>query len=65
MTEDANTSISAVAVLCMTSKDQMLLQVYHNRHARIALDPALLAGADVKHYALRDDPNRTTEWQAA
>jgi hypothetical protein len=62
MTEDANTSISGVALLCMPGPDKMLLQVFHNRHAAVPLDPALLMSAEVTHYVLRDDPTRTTEW---
>jgi hypothetical protein len=63
MTESANTSISAVALLCVPSPDQMLLQVFHNRHAAIPLPPALLSAPDVRHFVLRDDPERTTDWE--
>jgi hypothetical protein len=62
MTKETNTSISAVALLCMPGPDKMLLQVFHNRHAAVPLDPALLMSAEVTHYVLRDDPSRTTEW---
>jgi hypothetical protein len=63
MTEDANTSISAVALLCMPAENEMLLQVFHNRYAAIPLEPMLLSSAEVTHYVLRDTPNGTTEWQ--
>jgi hypothetical protein len=62
MTDSANTSISAVGVLCVPGPDQMLLQVYHNRHAAIPLVPGLFRSPEVRHFALRDDPDRTTEW---
>jgi hypothetical protein len=65
MTEDANTSISAVALLCVPAQNQMLLQVFHNRYAAIPLDPTLLTGSDVTQYVLRDSPKGTTEWQTA
>jgi hypothetical protein len=41
----------------------MLLQVFHNRYVRIALDPTLLTSAEVTHYALRDTTKGNTEWQ--
>ena len=63
MTEDANTSISAVALLCVPGPDRMLLQVFHNRYAAIPLAPTLLIGSDVRHYVLRDTATGTTEWQ--
>lgn len=65
MTEDANTSISAVAVLCVPAQDQMLLQVFHNRYAAIPLNPTLLTASEVTQYVLRDSPKGTTEWQTA
>ena len=64
MTEDANTSISAVALLCVPAPNQMLLQVFHNRYAAIPLNPTLLTGPEVMQYVLRDNPNSTTEWQS-
>jgi hypothetical protein len=63
LTENANTSISAVAVLCVPERDRMLLQVYHNRFAAIPLEPRLLRSPEVLQFVLRDDPNRTTEWE--
>jgi hypothetical protein len=65
MTEDANTSISAVAVLCLPADDNMLLQIYHNRYAAIPLEPGLLVGSEVTQYWLRDNLRGTTEWQTA
>lgn len=62
MTQDANTSISAVAVLCVPRQGEMLLQVFHNRYAAVPLPPELLRAPEVKQFALRDDPHRTTEW---
>jgi hypothetical protein len=62
MTKDANTSISAVALLCTPGPNKVLLQVFHNRYAAIPLDPALMRSAEVIHYALVNDPTRTTKW---
>lgn len=62
MTEQANRSISAVAVLCVPGPDRMLLQVFHNRHAAIPLALDVLRAPEVMQFVLRDDPNRTTEW---
>jgi hypothetical protein len=62
-TPDANTSISAIALLCMPGPDKFLLQVFHNRYAAIPLSPALIKSPEVIHYVLLDDPNRTTHWE--
>jgi hypothetical protein len=62
MTETANTSISAVALLCTPGPDKMLLQVFHNRHAAVPLDPALLKSAEVAHFVPRGQPPHRTEW---
>lgn len=62
MTPDANTSISAVALLCAPGPGRMLLQVFHNRHAAVPLDPALLKSPEVVHYAARVQPPQRTEW---
>jgi hypothetical protein len=65
MTEDANTSISAVAVLCVPAENKMLLRVFHNRYAAVPLSLPSLSSSEVIHYALRDDARGTTEWQKA
>jgi hypothetical protein len=63
MTEHTNTSISAVAVLCVPGPDKMLLQVFHNRYAAVPLGTEVLRAPEVIQYVLRDDPSRTTEWE--
>ena len=63
MTPTANTSISAVGVLCLPGPERMPLQGYHNRHAAIPINPDLLRAPEVSQFALRDDPRRTTEWE--
>ena len=63
MTGDANTSISAVAVLCVPGPDRMLLQVFHNRFAAIPLAPDVLSSPEVMQFALRDQPSGTTAWE--
>jgi hypothetical protein len=62
MTETHNTSISAIAVLCCPAPDEMLLQVFHNRHAAVPLPAESLTAPEVIQYVLKDDPKRTTEW---
>lgn len=63
MTPDDNTSISAVALLCMPSAHDMLLQVFHNRYAAITLNQTLLRSAEVTHYVLRNTSKGTTDWE--
>jgi hypothetical protein len=63
MTENANTSISAVAVLCVPGPDRMVLQVFHNRYAAVPLSRTVLSAPEVLQFVLRDDPSRTTEWE--
>ena len=63
MTADANTSISAVAVLCVPAPDKMLLQIFHNRYAAIPLDQALLTAPEVMQWVLRENANGTTDFQ--
>ena len=62
MTQTANTSISAVALLCTPGPDKMLLQVFHNRHAAVPLNPALLKSPEVAHFAAQVQPPYRTEW---
>ena len=43
MTENANTSISAVAALWMPKPSEIRLDVYHNAFASVPIDPSVLA----------------------
>jgi len=62
ITDTANTSISAVALLCVPGPDRMLLQVFHNRHAAVPLDHALLKSPEVAHFVVRIQPPHRTDW---
>jgi hypothetical protein len=44
MTENVNTSISAIAVMNGGESDAIRIDIYHNKHASVPLDPALIAG---------------------
>lgn len=52
MTSDANTAISAVGVLSTPGPNNVVLHIYHNKHARIPLSPDLLAPYEIDQYAL-------------
>lgn len=61
-TETANTSISAVALLCTPGPDEMRLQVFHNRHAAVPMDPTLLRSPEVSHFTTHVQPPQRTQW---
>lgn len=53
MTQDANTSISAIAVLVVTPPAGFIqLRLFHNRYAAVPIDPALLAREGVAQYQI-------------
>jgi len=52
MTPNANTTISAIAVLSTNFDDNSILCVYHNRHARNPIDPEWLRHPFVHHFRL-------------
>ena len=52
MTEEHNTSISAVAVMMKPSDDRIELRVYHNIHTAIPLDPDIMRFRDTYHFTL-------------
>ena len=59
MTEDANTSISAIGTLVVTAPAGVIkLHVYHNRHAAVPIEPAILARSGISQYQI-DLKNRT------
>lgn len=62
MTEEHNTSISAIGVLL--TPGEIELRVYHNKHAAVPLDPVLLSGYGVHQYELGSDvPGDTAKWK--
>lgn len=64
MTETANTSISAVAVMYVADHDNIKVDVYHNKHAAIPLDPGVVAAYGIDQYFLEDGPEvATSEWR--
>ena len=53
MTQDANTSISAIGVLAVTAPSGFIrLDVFHNRCAAVAIDPAVLAHDGITQYQI-------------
>ena len=59
MTKDDNTSISAIGALVVPGPDLILkLHVYHNRFAKVPIDPKLLARRGILQHRI-DIENRT------
>ena len=63
MTEDSNTSISALAKIYSIDKDTTKLEIYHNRHAKIPIDPAEIHRVGFDQYFLIDSESGITEWR--
>lgn len=64
MTANQNTSISAIGILSTPNKDDIRLDVYHNIYAANPLDPALIAGHEIRQYCLEDAESETTaQWK--
>ena len=64
MTEDQNTSISAIGVLSTPGKDDIRLDVYHNFHAAQPLDPALISNYGIRQFRLGEqEPGTTAQWK--
>ncbi len=63
MTEDHNTSISAIGVLSTPGPNEILLEVYHNKFAALPLNPELLAEYGIHQLKLEDEvPGYTAKW---
>lgn len=63
MTPKHNTSISAIGVLSTSGPNNIVLDVYHNKHARIPLRPDLLAPYGFDQYALEEETaGKTAKW---
>jgi hypothetical protein len=64
MTEEHNTSISAIGVLSAPGPNEITLNVYHNKYAAIPLDPRLLAKHRVHQFRLEDEVSgKTAKWK--
>ena len=64
MTEEDNTSISAIGVLSTPKASEIVLHVYHNKHATVPLDSRLLASRGIAQFRLEDDvPLNTAKWE--
>ena len=63
MTQEHNTSISAIGTLLIPGPDLLQFQVYHNRFAEVPLDPSLLARYEITQLELDyEAPGATAEW---
>lgn len=63
MTENQNTSISAIGVLSTPEKDEIRFYVYHNIYASNPLDPVLITGYGIRQYGLDvPKPRTTAQW---
>jgi hypothetical protein len=64
MTEQHNTSISAIGVLYTPNSADIDLYLYHNRFAMVALDPKILQRYGIRQFILgKDVPGRTAQWE--
>lgn len=52
VTPEHNTSLSAIATLTTTAKDNLELNIFHNKYAALPLNPLLFAHYDVPQYKL-------------
>ncbi len=64
MTEGHNTSISAIGVLYTPNRDEILLDVYHNKFAAVPLNSRLLAKYGTSQFELEDGViGNTAKWK--
>lgn len=64
MRSDANTTISAVAVLHPYDDDNIGLSIYHNCFARAPIDPALLRVSNVQQFCLPKESHNSLDcWE--
>lgn len=64
MTENDNTSISAVGVLFTPGPDNIALDVFHNKYAAVPLDRVLLAKHGIRQFELEDGVRATiADWK--
>ena len=64
MTEEHNTSISAIGVLFATEPNTIVLHVYHNKFAAVPLEPRLLAKHGIRQFKIKDEVSgNTAKWE--
>jgi len=64
MTEDHNTTISAIGVLFTPSPNEIELCVYHNKFAAVPLDQRLLAKHGICQFKLEGEARgNTAKWE--
>jgi hypothetical protein len=64
MTENHNTSISAIGGLFTPRPNEIILEVYHNKFAAVPLNPKLLAKYGIDQFALEDEERgKTAKWE--
>ena len=64
MTEQHNTSISAIGALVMTAPSKTELHVYHNAFAHVPLSPALIDRPGVAQFEIGESTTgRASEWR--
>jgi hypothetical protein len=64
MTENQNTTISAIGVISTPPENGIQFDVYHNIYAAQPIDPSLLAKYGIRQFNLVEQENDTTaQWQ--
>jgi len=66
MTNEHNTSISAIGVLFVPGPNEIVLHVYHNKFAAVPLDPRLPAKHGIRQFKLEledEVPANTAKWE--
>ena len=64
MTENDNTSISAIGGLFTPKPNEIILEVYHNKFAAVPLNPKLLVKYGIRQFVLEDEvPGKTAKWK--
>ncbi len=64
MTEDHNTSISAIGVLTTPKQNEIKFEVYHNKYATVPLITKLLAKYGISQFELEEEvAGKTADWK--
>lgn len=63
MTEDANTSFSALARLREDGSENLHLDIFHNAHAAVPLDMSATRASNVSHFVVPGDLKEFTSWE--
>lgn len=64
MTENDNTSISAIGVLCSDAMGCPRLQIYHNRYARNPMNPDWMRKPEITHHRIPDGATSSmSDWE--